>query len=67
LRIFKSLAVVSCALGSALSAQAAPEMFEASFIFHAWGNDTSSGTAMPCTPNSWNGAPLGYDCQSAER
>jgi hypothetical protein len=38
-------------------------MFEASFIFHAWGNDISSGTAWPHLDIDWTAAPLGYDCQ----
>ena len=54
------------ALGFGLSAQAAPEMFEASFIWHAWGNDISSGAITPYTSNWWSGVPIGYDCQHAE-
>ena len=65
-RIFRLLAVAALALGFALSAQGAPAMFEASFLFHAWGNDISSGTTSPYTSNDWTGAPLGYDCQHAE-
>ena len=62
----KPLAVGFFALGFALSAQAAPEMFEASFVFHAWGNDISSGATSPYDTNDWTAAPLGYDCQHAE-
>jgi hypothetical protein len=62
----KPLAVGVFALGFALSAQAAPELFEASFVFHAWSNDISSGTISPYTSNFWTAAPLGYDCQHAE-
>jgi hypothetical protein len=54
------------ALGFALSAQAAPEMFEASFVFNSWGNDISSGATEPYTINDWTAAPLGYDCQHVE-
>jgi len=50
----------------AAPAAAAPEMFEASFIFHAWSNDISSGTQSPYTSNDWMALPLGYDCQHAE-
>jgi hypothetical protein len=67
----RPLAVGVFALGFALSAQAAPEMFEASFLFHAWSNDVSSA-APATTPtwaisNYWTAAPLGYDCQHADK
>jgi hypothetical protein len=62
----RPLAIGVFAPGFALSAQAAPEMFGTSFIFHAWGHDISSGATSPCSANTWNAAPLGYDCQSAE-
>jgi hypothetical protein len=62
----RSLAAGVLALGLALGAQAAPEMFEASFIMHAWGNDISSGGTTPYSSNLWTAAPLGYDCQHAE-
>ena len=42
---------------------AAPAMFEASFIFHAWGSDISSGATSPYASNNWTAAPLGYNCQ----
>ena len=64
----RPLAVGFFAMGVALGAQAAPAMFEASFIFQAWGNDASSGTTSPTyTSNFWVAAPLGYDCQNAEK
>ena len=50
-------------LALATPTAAAPAMFEASFIFHAWGNDISRGTLSPYTSNDWTVAPLGYDCQ----
>ena len=63
----RPLAVGAFVLGFALSAQAAPEMFEASFIFHAWGNDISSATTGTVyEANDWTAAPLGWDCQHAE-
>jgi hypothetical protein len=62
----KALAVGILAMGFALTAQAAPEMFEASFVWHAWGNDISSGATSPYAANTWTAAPLGYDCQHAE-
>jgi hypothetical protein len=65
-RTFRLLAVGAFALGFALSAQGAPAMFDASFIFHAWSNDISSGTVSPYVENNWTAAPLGYDCQHAE-
>ncbi|MHC4503982.1 MAG: PEP-CTERM sorting domain-containing protein [Planctomycetota bacterium] len=51
--------------GLASSAQAAPAMFAASFIFHAGGNDISSGASSPYSTNDWTALPLGYDCQHA--
>jgi hypothetical protein len=55
--------LVSCTLvaviGLATSAQAAPAMFQASFIFHAWGNDISGGATHR------SAMPLGYG-QEAE-
>ncbi len=65
-RYFRALAVGAFALGFALSAQAAPEMFAASFIWHAWSNDISSGTADPYLDNYWSAAPQGFDCQHAD-
>ena len=68
MRWFPASLVVSTlllTLGLAPTAQAAPEMFAASFILHARGNDISSGTAPPYTANDWTALPLGYDCQHA--
>ncbi len=65
-RYLRALAVGAFALGFALSAQAAPEMFAASFIWHAWSNDISSGTADPYLDNYFSNAPLGLDCQHAD-
>ena len=60
------LAIFLVTFGMTPSAQAAPEMFEASFIIHAWGNDISSGATSPYTENWFTAVPLGYDCQHAE-
>ena len=54
-----ALAVGVFALCFALGAQASPAMFDASFVFHAWGNDISSGTTSPYDSNYWVAAPLG--------
>jgi hypothetical protein len=62
-RTFRLLGAGALALGFALSAQAAPEMFAASFIWHAWSNDISSGTADPYLDNYFSAAPQGFDCQ----
>jgi hypothetical protein len=53
------------AFAIAAPAAAAPEMFAASFIWHAWGNDISSGTAPTgrLRDNYFSAAPLGFDCQ----
>jgi hypothetical protein len=58
--LFSSLAI-------AAPAHAAPAMFEASFIFHAWSNDVSSGYSSPYDSNYWTAVPLGYDCAHAEK
>jgi hypothetical protein len=60
------LAPFLLSLSIAAPAAAAPEMFEASFIFHAWGNDVSSGTPSPYATNDWTALPLGYDCMHVE-
>jgi hypothetical protein len=65
-RHFRALAVGAFALGFALSAQGAAEMFAASFIWHAWSNDISSGTADPYLDNYFSVAPLGFDCEHAD-
>jgi hypothetical protein len=64
---FRLLTVGALALGFALSTQAAPAMFDASFVFHAWGNDVSTGATDPYIANTWVAIPLGYDCQHAEK
>jgi hypothetical protein len=38
-------------------------MFEASFIYHSWGNDVTSGTQMPYNTAFLTALPLGHDCQ----
>jgi len=53
--------------GFALNAQAGPAMFQASFLFYAWGNDITSGTAYPYNTYIITALPLGHDCQSAVR
>jgi len=64
-RITRLLAIGVCALGFALSAQAGPAMFNASFLIHAWGNDISTGTTYPYNSAVYSGAPMGQDCQHA--
>jgi hypothetical protein len=54
------------AIGIALSAQAGPAMFNASFIMRAFGNDITSGTTYPYNQEVWSAVPLGRDCQSAD-
>jgi hypothetical protein len=60
--------VLILALASAIAAPAAaaPEMFAASFIWHAWSNDISNGTADPYLDNYFSAAPRGRDCQHME-
>jgi hypothetical protein len=54
------------AFGLASSAQAGPAMFEASFIFHSWGNDVTSGTTYWYNTAFFTALPLGHDCQHRE-
>ena len=63
LNVCLALAVPTVAPGLSSRAQARPEMFQASFILHAFGNDATNGTAPPYTANTWAALPLGYDCQ----
>ena len=65
LRRVRSILLTILLAALAAPAAAAPAMFSASFIFHAWGNDVSSGSSRPNTSNDWIAAPLGYDCQHA--
>ncbi len=53
--------------GSTPLLQSGPAMFEASFILHAFGNDSDTGTTPPYSANGWTALPLGYDCQHAEK
>ncbi len=46
-------------LALASSAQAAPEMFAASFIIHAWGNDVTTGASYPFNTSVFTPMPLG--------
>jgi hypothetical protein len=50
----------------AVSAQAGPAMFSASFIMHAWGNDATSGTAYPSNTDVFLALPLGHDCRYSD-
>jgi hypothetical protein len=65
LRTKSILAVGAITLGFALSAQAGPAMYNASFIFHAWGNDITTGSVPPLSTSTWVAAPAGNDCQHA--
>lgn len=59
--------LVSAVLSVSSIASAAPEMFSASFIMHAFGNDVTSGSVYPYTTSFFNAWPLGYDCRDLER
>jgi hypothetical protein len=59
-----ALAVLAVIVGLNSPAQARPEMFQASFIMHAFGNDISSGTVLPYTANTFTAMPLGHNCRS---
>ena len=50
---------VVLSLGLASSAQAAPAMFEASFLMHAWGNDVTTGSSYPSNTSVFVPMPLG--------
>jgi len=59
----RAIAVGIFVLGLALGAQAGPAMFNGSFIWHAFGNDITSGTQYPYNTYSVTAIPLGHDCQ----
>jgi hypothetical protein len=65
LRGSRAFAIGACVFGFALGASAGPAMYNASLIFHSWGNDITTGTAPPLTMSTFTGAPLGHDCQHA--
>jgi len=66
LRGSRAFAIGACVFGFALSASAGPAMYNASLIFHAWGNDITTGSLSPYNTSDFTGAPLGHDCQHAE-
>jgi hypothetical protein len=41
-------------------------MFVASLSIHAWGNDVTTGTAVPYNESGFTALPLGHDCQEAD-
>jgi hypothetical protein len=55
-----SLAVLSLPL--CIAAQAGPAMFQASFIMHAVGNDTTTGTGFPLNTYLFKALPMGRGC-----
>jgi len=59
----RGIAAAIAILGLALSAQAGPAMFDASYILNLFGNDITSGTQYPYNIYLQVAAPLGYDCQ----
>jgi hypothetical protein len=59
----RAIAVLVLTCGLAAAAQAGPALFEASFIWHGFGNDISSGAYTAYANNDWTAVPLGYDCQ----
>ena len=59
----RAISFAGLLLAFAAPGHAAPAMFEASFTFHAWGNDISSGWTSPYDTNDWTALPLGYDCR----
>jgi hypothetical protein len=64
-RAYSFAPILFLSFAIAAPAAAAPEMFSASFIWHAWSNDISSGTAAPYLDNYFTAAPRGFDCQHA--
>ncbi len=64
-----SLAVIALAVAFALepAAQAAPAMFEASLILHAFGNDETKGHSFPSNTYTFYALPLGYECYNYRR
>lgn len=60
----KALGLGLFVLVFALGAQAGPAMFQASLIYHAFGNTVTSGASFPYNFYWFNAMPLGHDCQS---
>jgi hypothetical protein len=56
-------AALVLSIGLASLAQARPEMFQASFIMHAFGNDVTTGTFYPYSVTVFIAMPLGHNCQ----
>ena len=62
-RVHGLLALLSLLLCT--SAQAGPALFQASFIMHAFGNDTTAGSVSPFNTYTFTGMPLGHNCQDS--
>jgi hypothetical protein len=62
MRIGHGLLCGALACGMAAAAQAAPALFSASFIMHAFGNDITTGTAPPSTSSTFVAMPFGHRC-----
>jgi hypothetical protein len=62
-------AVIGIALTLTLApaAHAAPAMFQASLILHAFGNDTTMGQTFPSNTYTFYALPLGYECYNYRR
>ena len=58
------LAANAITWGVALSAQAGPAMFQASFLMQRRANDVTTGTFHPYNTYTFIGMPLGHNCQS---
>lgn len=67
LRSLRLVAFAALLTAFAAPAHAAPEMFQASFIMHAFGNDVTSGAAYPYDTDVFFALPLGHNCQDASR
>jgi hypothetical protein len=63
LDLTRGIAVAVLTAGFALSAQAGPAMFEASYNLNYFGNDITTGTQYPYNTYVIKAAPLGHDCQ----
>ena len=61
-QLLRLIAAGVATTGFALSATAGPAMFQASFLYNAWGNDTSTGTVVPFNTATFAGMPRGYNC-----
>lgn len=58
----RSFSVVVLGMASCIAAHTDPALFEASFIMHAVGNDTTTGASFPFNSHVFRALPRGWGC-----